>query len=254
MFKLFPFLKSLIMLYSFVVADDAGGQPPPPTTEDPTKGKAQEENESVDNKADEENEAALSKSITKDETRLELMQDEYNKAADNIHNEFENIVATKPEEIFSPEEIEILEVTGSLSEKNKLFRDKFEIFRNEKLALKKNELDSFSQELEGRKKQHSLISAQNAFLKENPKVDMEVFADFIQNDMTPRKKQELLSTAKDDKTEFLKLAYQEFKKVNGEEEDEDKLPPDLNSLNGVSSGKLDNVGDASYLRQIGLGQ
>ncbi|MDD2290668.1 MAG: hypothetical protein PHV52_00180 [Aliarcobacter sp.] len=251
MFKLLPFLKSLNMLNSFVVDDVPGGQPPP--TENPTNEQAEEKKEPVDNKAEEENEAALSKSITKDETRLELLQEEYNKAADNIHNEFEDIVATKPEQIFSPEEIDILEVTGTLSEKNKLFRDKFEAFRDEKLSVKKNELDTFGQELESRKKQYSLVSAQNAFLKENPKVDMEVFADFIQNDMTPRKKQELLATAKDDKSEFLKLAYEEFKKVNGQEENEDKLPPDLNSLSGMGSGSFDNNPDNNkVLRQIGL--
>lgn len=252
MFKLLPFLKSLNMLNSFVVDDVSGGTRPP--SEDPAIEKAEEKKEPVDNKAEEETEAALSKSITKDETRLELMQEEYNKAADNIHNEFEDIVATKPEQIFSPEEIDILEVTGTLSEKNKLFRDKFEAFRDEKLSVKKNELDTFGQELESRKKQHSLVSAQNAFLKENPKVDMEVFADFIQNDMTPRKKQELLATAKDDKSEFLKLAYEEFKKVNGQEEDEDKLPPDLNSLNGLSAKNtmdLDDIGRDDYLRSIG---
>lgn len=253
MFKLLPFLKSLNMLNSFVVDDVPGGQPPP--AEDPTNEKAEEIKEPVDNKAEEENEAALSKSITKDEARLELMQEEFNKASDNIHNEYEDLVAKNPEQIFSPEEIEILEVTGSIGDKAKLIRDKFEVFRDEKLSLKKGELDAFGQELDGRKKQHSLISAQNTFLKENPKVDMEVFADFIQNDMTPRKKQELLATAKDDKSEFLKLAYEEFKKVNGQEEDEDKLPPDLNSLNGESSrnsSDLDNNGRAEYLKSIGL--
>lgn len=253
MFKLLPFLKSLNMLNSFVVDDVPGGQPPP--TENPTNEQAEEKKEPVDNKAEEENEAALSKSITKDETRLEIMQDEYNKMADNIHNEFEDIIAKNPEQIFSPEEIDILEVKGTISERNKLFRDKFEAFRDEKLSLKKGELDAFGEELNGRKKQHSLVSAQNAFLKENPKVDMEVFADFIQNDMTPRKKQELLATAKDDKSEFLKLAYEEFKKINGQEEDEDKLPPDLNSLNGESSrnsSDLDNSGRAEYLKSIGL--
>lgn len=250
MFKLLYVLRSLFIFSSFIVEDVPGGQPP---STDPTNNKADEEiTEPVDNKADEENEAALSKSITKDETRFELLQEEYNKAADNIHNEYEDLVAKNPEQIFSPDEMDILEITGSIGEKAKLIRDKFESFRDEKLSFKKQELDAFSQELDGRKKQHSLISAQNAFLKENPKVDMNVFADFIQNDMTPRKKQELLATAKDDKSEFLKLAYEEFKKVNGQEENEDKLPPDLNSLSGVSSGKLDNIGDEKYLRQIGL--
>lgn len=251
MLKLLPFLKSLNMLNSFVVDDVPGGQPPP--TEDPAKEQAEEKKEPVDNKAEEENEVALSKSITKDETRLELMQEDYNKAADNIYNEYQDVIAKNPEQIFSPEEIEILEVTGNISDRVKLIGDKFEAFRDEKLSLKKGELDTFGQELESRKKQHSLLSAQNTFLKENPKVDMGVFADFIQNDMTPRKKQELLDTTKGDKSEFLKLAYEEFKKVNGQEEDENKLPPDLNSLNGTGSGSFDtNLGDENILRQIGL--
>jgi hypothetical protein len=253
MFKLLYVLRSLFIFSSFIVENVPGGQPPPT---EPTNNEAEEEiTEPVDNKAEEENEAKLSKSITKDEARFELMQDEYNKVADNIHNEFEDIAAKNPEQIFSPEEIDILEVTGSIGDKLKLMRDKFEVYRDEKLSLKKNELDSFSEELNGRKKQHSLISAQNTFLKENPNVDMGAFADFMQNDMTPRKKQELLSIAKDDKSEFLKLAYAEYKKINGEENNEEELPPDLNSLNGESANNisdLDSNGRAAYLKSIGL--
>ncbi len=249
MFKLLKVLMSLVMFTSFVVEPTPGGNEKPNDDEPAPADKP------VDNPDEEINEAELSKSITKDESRLELMQEEYTKMADTIHDEFEAIVSKSPEDIFTAEELDILEVSGNLAEKNKLFRDKFEEFRNEKLSLKKDEIDGFSKELGNRRKQHSLIQAQNIFLKQNPNVDMEKFANFIQGDLTPNQKSKFLEEAKDDKNKFLELAFAEFKKQNPTEEEDEQLPPDLNGLNGESASKyqdLDKQGRDEYLKSIGL--
>ena len=226
-------------------------QPDPATTSTPnntTPPDNQGSNENLDI-------ATIEDGIRKDEARLTIMQEQYNNAADKINDEFESTLASNPSSLFSDEELEKLASDSNIVEKNKMLRDRFEKFRDEKLTAKKEEIGNFEKQLQGRKGQFDILSESNKFSKENPDVDMEALAEYIQEDLSPRKKKELRDQAKS-KFDFLTLANEEFKKANPENEDEENLPPDLSGVNGASGNNSysDDIDREKYLKSIGIGR
>ena len=197
-------------------------------------------------------EVAIGAGITKDEARLTLLQEDFTTAADKMHDDFESILEANPSTLFSEEELETLASDSNISAKNKMLRDKYETFRDEKLNGKKDEISKFEKELDGRKGEFDILSQSNKFSKDNPSVDMEVLAAFIQGDLTPNEKRNFLEKT-ETKYDFLKLAYEEYKKQNPSENEDDNLPPDLSGVNSAS-GDSDFTSDIkmeAYRRQIG---
>lgn len=252
-------LKMLMQIFAFllvsrIVPDDGAGndsgeenEQPPQTAKPPVANEPQIESEE---------DKVFQQTLAKDEAKLSLLQEEYNTMADRLHDEFEEIVDKNPQSIFTPEEIEVLEVGSSLGEKNRLLRDKFEEFRTKKLDEKKQIIDKFGNELNQRKDQYGRESIAKRFARENPDVNMDTLAEFIQEDLSPRRKKEMLNEAGDDKYKFLTLVASEYKKQNGETKtngSEDELPPDLNMLSGESPKDMGEpqMKQSDYLKQIG---
>lgn len=254
MFKTFMLLFAFITHLS-IVADDGMPAGSEETDEEFTEEEqtSSESNTQKTPPAVDADDEAMQASITKDEAKLSLLQEEYSTMADRLHDEFEALVEKNPQEIFSEDEIELLEVGGSLSAKNKLFRDKFEAFREAKLAEKKQIIDKFGEELGKRKEVHSRDSIAKRFAAANPDIDMTKLAEFIQEDLSPRVRKEFLTTAAEDKAKFLELAAAEYKKQNptNSTNEEDELPPDLNGLSGASGTLGDARDQDAYLKQIG---
>ncbi|TLS99935.1 hypothetical protein [Aliarcobacter cibarius] len=202
-------------------------------------------------------EVAFEQGLRKDEAKLSILQEEYSNVEDRLHDEFESILENNPKALFSDEELDILSSSSNIASKNKMLRDGFEKFRDEKLSSKKNEIAKFEELLKGRKAQFELASESNKFAKENPTVDMEDFAEFINEDLTTRQKKELRDTTKS-KYEFLIGAYEFYKKVKGVEQNEkdSNLPPDLNELNGATGNGTFNADKErqEYLKSIGIGR
>lgn len=249
-------LKFFKLLFAFavlrIVPDDGMGseqEAAPDEQGELTDGKPTEGENQVEDVDDE----AMQASITKDEAKFSLLQEEYNTMADRLYDEFEAIVEKNPKEIFSDDEIELLEVGSSLSAKNKLFRDKFEEFRTAKLDEKKQIIDKFGEELGKRKEEFNRGSVAKRFASANPDIDMTQLAEFIQEDLSPRMKKELLLEAGEDKAKFLELVAAEFKKQNpaNSTDKEDELPPDLNGLSGATGTLGDTQSQDAYLKQIG---
>lgn len=254
MFRFLKFLLACMTLH--IVPED--GMPSEQTQEandSATANEAQTQETNPQNTpAPDADDEAMQQTITKDEAKLSLLQEEFNTMSDRLHDEFEELVEKNPKSIFSEDEIEILEVGNSLSAKNKLFRDKFEEFRTKKLDEKKQVIDGFAQELGKRKEMFARGSVAKNFAAANPDVDMTKLAEFIQEDLSPRMRKEILTQAGEDKAKFLELAAAEFKKLGGSknESEEDELPPDLNSLSGTSASMQSSSQDGdAYLRQIG---
>ncbi len=231
------------------MADEIDGQPPEETKPAPTNtDDGADNNQVVD-------EAEIKAGIIHDEARYSLMQEDYNTAADKIHDDFEATLEANPSTLFSEDELEILASDSNIAGKNKMLRGRFEKYRDEKLNLKKDEMVEFEKELKGRKGQLDILSQSNKFSKENPDVDMDSLADFIQEDLSPRKKKEFLDTA-ETKADFLKLAHDEYKKLNPSENGDDDLPPDLSGVNGASGDGSQSPApeQEAYLKSIGIGR
>lgn len=221
---------------------------------------AQEQNTQIENKDDNVggfDEVAFEQGLRKDEAKLSILQEEYNNVSDKLHDEFETTLEQNPKALFSDEELEILASDSNIASKNRMLRDRFEKFRDDKLNSKKEEISKFEELLQGKKSEFEIASQSNKFAKENPDVDMEDFAEFIQEDLTTRQKKELRDNSKT-KYDFLVAAYEIYKKAKGVEQNEkdNNLPPDLNALNGAS-GK--STFDAEkerqeYLKSIGIGR
>ncbi len=238
-----------------IVDDTAGGgssEEDGETTATPPANQTPPDNNTANKDSDI---ATIEEGIRKDEARLSVMQDEYNNVADRIHDEFESVLETNPSALFNDDELEILASDSNIASKNKMLRDRFEKFRDEKLKAKKDEIGNFEKELKGRKGDFDILTQSNKFSKENPDVDMDALAEFIQEDLSPRKKKELRDNSKT-KYEFLTKAYDEFKKQNPSESEDDDLPPDLSGVNGATGDNSygDDAERQAYLRQIGIGR
>lgn len=225
----------------------SGGESETPAGDDPATGDPAE-NPELD-------EARIEKGIIADEARLNILTEDYNNMADSIHDDFEKVLETDPSALFDEEQLELLASDSNIAAKNKMLRDRFESFRDEKLATKKKELDEFGSELKKQKDGFEILSQSNKFAKENPEVDMEALAEFIQEDLPPRKQKEIREKATT-KLEFLTLAYEEYKKANPTGDDEDEFPTDLSGVNGATGDASfsDEDEKKAYLKSIGIGR
>ncbi len=231
------------------MADESNGQAPEETNQ--SSGNT---NDGTDNNQNVD-ETEVEKGIMADEARYAVMEEDYNKLADNMHDDFESTLETNPNTLFSEEELEVLSSDSNIANKNKMLRDRFEKYRDEKLNLKKDEMDDFNKELQGRKGQLDILSQSNKFSKENPDVDMDALADFIQGDLTPNQKANFLKVA-ESKADFLKLAHEEYTKQNPSGNKDDNLPPDLSGVNGASGNgnQSTEMEREDYLKSIGIGR
>jgi hypothetical protein len=233
------------------MADEENINTPPANTKNQTVPNANESEPPQDMDV-----VQIEDGIRKDEARLSILQEEYNSMADKIHDEFETQLEKNPTSLFSDEELEILASDSNIAAKNKMLRDRFEKYRDEKLETKKQEIGKFEDQLKGRRGEFEILTESNKFSKENPDVDMEALAEFIQEDLSPRKKKEFRDAAKT-KYEFLKLAHEEYKRLNPEEnDDDDNLPPDLSNVNGATGDNSysNDEEKKAYLKSIGIGR
>lgn len=233
------------------MADEVNTQPQETNqTENPTADTTNQEN------TQEMDVNAIEEGIRKDEARLSILQEEYNNVADKIADEFEIQLEKNPSSLFNDDELELLASDSNIAAKNKMLRDRFEKYRDEKLTLKKQEIGKFEEQLKGRRGEFEILTESNKFSQENPDVDMEALAEFIQEDLSPRKKREFRDTAKT-KYEFLKLAHEEYKKLNPDNsEEDDDLPPDLSGVNGATGDNSYSSDEErqKYLKSIGIGR
>jgi|GEM_PF-3297049 len=207
-----------------------------------------------DNKAQDFDISSFEDGLKKDEAKLSLLQEEYNNVADRLHDEYEDLLEQNPKALFSEEELESLASDTNIASKNRMLRDRFEKYRDEKLALKQNEISKFEEELGSRKEQFDTASSWTKFSKENPSVNMDDFGEFIQEDLTTRQRTSLIESSKT-KYDFLVGAYSLYKQTKGKNEDDDEdLPPDLNMVNGATGDNSFSSEDEKqeYLKAIGL--
>ena len=229
--------------------------PTPEQTQNQEQTNTQTEDTTNSNISNSFDEVAFEQGLRKDEAKLSILQEEYSNVEDRLHDEFETTLEQNPKALFSDDELDILSSSSNIASKNKMLRDRFEKFRDEKLSDKKSEIAKFEELLNGKKSEFELASQANKFAKENPTVDMEDFADFINEDLTFRQKKELRDTTKS-KYEFLVGAYELYRKAKGEVENEEKLPPDLNELNGATGNGSFSADKQrqEYLKSIGIGR
>jgi hypothetical protein len=233
------------------MTDDVNSEATPPAKQTPPA----EDSSNTENNTNEVDIATIEDGIRKDEARLTVLQEEYNNVADKIHDEFESVLETNPSVLFNEDELEILASDSNIAAKNKMLRDRFESYRDEKLSQKQQEIGKFEDELKGRKGEFDILTQSNKFSKENPDVDMEALAEFIQEDLSPRKKKEFRENSKT-KYDFLALAHEEYKKQNPDENNDDDLPPDLSGVNGATGDNSysDDAEREAYLKSIGIGR
>ena len=120
---------------------------------------AQEQNTQIENKDDNVggfDEVAFEQGLRKDEAKLSILQEEYNNVSDKLHDEFENTLEQNPKALFSDEELEILASDSNIASKNRMLRDRFEKFRDDKLSSKKEEISKFEELLKGKKSEFEI--------------------------------------------------------------------------------------------------
>jgi len=137
-----------------------------------------------------------------------------------------------------------------------MLSEKYENFRDEKLNIKKEEIDNFSTELDKRKETLGLNNISAQFQESHPEINMKELADFMNGDLTPNQLQKFTDESSGDRLKMLELVYEQYKIVNKVEEDDDNLPPDLSGVNGATGDNSynDDKAHSEYLKSIGIGR
>lgn len=200
--------------------------------------------------------AEFEQGILKDEAKLSLLKEEFSQVENKLHDEYEALLETNPKALFTDEELEELASSSNVAAKNRKLRDRFEKYKEEKLTLKKEEIAKFEEILNEKKQTHELNSTEKRFIKDFPQVDMQHFAEFLQNDLTNRQLTELKDNSPT-KYDFLKTAYEKYykKTISKEGKEDDDLIPNLNDLNSASlNSDSEDIERKKYLKSIGVGR
>jgi len=195
-----------------------------------------------------EKDVEIDNEILRDETKLELLQNEVDELEGTLEVEFQKDFVS----LLSEDEKYMFEVGTDLPAKLQLVESKKTEYFKTKLSEKKSALEEGHKSLTGKKEQSSTNKAFSTFLAENKDVSVEELEEFAKLDMTDRQLTKMREETGDDKVARLKFVYELFKKANPSDEDEDNLPPDLNELRSATSqfSKEKNE-DGEYLKSIG---
>jgi len=205
----------------------------------------------------EENQTDINEtSVNKDVARLDVMNEEYSAMDDNLRDEFNTTLSSNPSILFNEEELEILASDSDISKKSQMLSDKYESFRDEKLSIKKEEIDGFSSEVDKRKETLGLNNISTQFQESHPEVSMQELANFMNGDLTPNQLQKFTDESNGDRLKMLELVYTQFKTENKVEDEDDNLPPDLSGVNGATGDNSysDEKSHNEYLKSIGIGR
>jgi hypothetical protein len=195
-------------------------------------------------------------SVNKDVARLDVMNEEYTSMADKLRDEFNTTLSSNPSNLFNEEELEILASDSDISKKSQMLSDKYESFRDEKLNIKKEEIDGFSSELDKRKETLGLNNISTQFQESHPEVNITELANFMNGDLTPNQLQKFTDESNGNRLKMLELVYTQYKTENKVDEEDDNLPPDLSGVNGATGDNSysDDKAHDEYLKSIGIGR
>ena len=195
-------------------------------------------------------------SVNKDVARLDVMNEEYTSMADKLRDEFNTTLSSNPSNLFNEEELEILASDSDISKKSQMLSDKYESFRDEKLNIKKEEIDGFSSELDKRKETLGLNNISTQFQESHPEVNITELANFMNGDLTPNQLQKFTDESNGNRLKMLELVYTQYKTENKVDEEDDNLPPDLSGVNGATGDNSysDDKAHNEYLKSIGIGR
>jgi len=176
--------------------------------------------------------------------------------ADKLRDEFNTTLSSNPSILFNEEELEILASDSDISKKSQMLSDKYESFRDEKLNIKKEEIDGFSSELDKRKETLGLNNISTQFQESHPEVNITELANFMNGDLTPNQLQKFTDESNGNRLKMLELVYTQYKTENKVDEEDDNLPPDLSGVNGATGDNSysDEKAHTEYLKSIGIGR
>ena len=204
-------------------------------------------------KSDAVNLAEARKALDKSIAELELKKDTYEGLEDSLLDSFKaGLEASLSEDendvILENNPVDIFEM---MEAKRKIFVD-------DALAAEQEEIRAFEDQIEDEEVKLHLLETEQSFRSENPDLDVDGLVEYLKQDISPRKKAELLKAADGDNVKFLGLAAESYLESIGEG---NVATPDVGvDISGVVGeiGDLDNGDgmdgdeDADYLAKIGL--
>ena len=204
-------------------------------------------------KSDAVNLAEARKALDKSIAELELKKDTYEGLEDSLLDSFKaGLEASLSEDendvILENNPVDIFEM---MEAKRKIFID-------DALAAEQEEIRVFEDQIEDEEMKLHLLETEQSFRSENPDLDVDGLVEYLKQDISPRKKAELLKAADGDNVKFLGLAAESYLESIGEG---NVATPDVGvDISGVVGeiGDLDNGDgmdgdeDADYLAKIGL--
>ena len=168
------------------------------------------------------------------------------KAFDGLGEQLTQQLREKLPSLLSDEEKETLDLDGDPVKQFDILFGKYKENVLDKLEQERAALEQFEDQLNQKALHIASLEAEEEFKKQNPDIDFDVIADWYENDLPNRAKQEIVKASNGDHIKFLELIKEAYEKQNGNatpaKDDEPKLPKDINKVAGTS-GDLDKGSD-----------
>ena len=180
------------------------------------------------------------KLLAKERAKYEAKKDAFEGMEEKLEAEFK----ANLDSLLSDEEREILELDGDPGKQYDLLMSKRRAFVDDKIADEKAELEAFEEALEKKETVLEDLRAEAAFREENPDLDADGFAEYLNPEtgkLSPYERAELIKASEGDRVKFLGLAAEKFLKATGakKEGEEADLPTDMGDIAG-ETGDVDS--------------
>jgi len=195
--------------------------------------------------------------LARDRAKYEAAKERFEKMEDELRASFPKIL----DEGLSDEEREALTLSDSIPEIAQIVLDKYDQLVTEPIKVEREALDEVENRLKEKEFALELLSAEEAFAEAHPEVDIDAFARFLQEELSPAQLRKITEESGGDVGKHFELAYSLFSEKNGKGPEGEKKgkEPDLDTdLSGVAgeAGDIDGDGptdaDEDFLDLMGL--
>jgi hypothetical protein len=203
---------------------------------------------------------AKRQALYKSQGQYETMKQKFDAFADTVADDFKSNMKS----IISDEDLEKIELESDPVKVFEIFKKYEKEYIDDQIEEKKDELEAFEDKLHQDQQTLAALDIEAQFGEENPDLDFEGLLNYIERDMSPAQKEELLEKANGDDLMFLNLVRDAFAgkdspagegEGEGEGKGDPRLPADLDGIAG-ESGNIDEEGteeeEEDYLASVGL--
>jgi len=155
--------------------------------------------------------APIKAQIAQERQAYETQKENFKTLEETLEAEFKASLPT----LFTQEERDVLDLDGDPIAQYELLQAKRDIAVTQKVEEARATLEAFEDEIEAKEQQLEDLEAEDTFSTNHPDLDKEGFASWLQGDVAPNIREEIIQASGGDKVVFLGLMAKRFLEERG---------------------------------------